>query len=164
MVRNPELIFTLQSAVGASIWQCQALEDTLIHCLLVGNKFRRDEKINVVEKMFKKYGELTLGQLTNQINTLTDVPTELKDKLNILKKERNWLVHKSWSDIFTYTNSSPPTELINYLNRIENIHDDALQINKAFSVVLDQRVKKAGVTEEYLEEKTKEIYSRWLAV
>jgi hypothetical protein len=163
MVRNPELILELQSMVGASVWQCQALEDTLIHCLLVGSKFDRGEKLNVVEQMFKKYGELTLGQLAKQIENLPDVSADLKQRLRLLKKERNWLVHKSWSDTFTYANSYPPTELDNYVNRIGKIHDEALQINKSFSVVLEERVRKAGVSVEYLDKKAEEIYSRWIA-
>jgi hypothetical protein len=163
MLRNPELILELQSLVGASLWQCQALEETLIHCLLVGNRFDRNEKLNVVEQLLKKHGELTLGQLARQIETLPDVSSELKEKLKLLKVERNWLVHRSWSDSFTHANSFPPTELENYLKRVHEIHDEALKINKLFSRVLEERVRRAGVSGDYLDKKTKEIYSRWLA-
>jgi hypothetical protein len=163
MLRNPQLISDLHSAVGASLWQCQALENILIHCVLIGAKLHRNEKLDVVEEMFNKYGELTLGQLVIQVQNLVDVPAQVKQKLELFKKERNWLAHKSWLDTVPYANSTPPTELLDYLDRINRIHDDALGLSRLFSEILEQRVRKAGVSKEYLDRKTQELYSRWLA-
>jgi len=163
MLRNPELIAAIQSGVGSSLWQCQALEDTLIHYMLVGTKVERDAAQTVIDDIFQKYGELTLGQLAAEVKNLPDVPSELQEKLRLVKIERNWLVHQSWSDTLPHANSASPVELTKYLNRIRSLGQDALEVNKLFSKILHERVKKAGVSEEYLRDKTAEIYSRWLA-
>ena len=163
MLRNPELILELQSAVGASLWQCQALEESLIHVLLIGNKVERDSSIDMVEDLFNKYGKRTLGDLASQVESLSDVPDEIKERLRHFKNERNWLAHKSWADTLPYANSFPPTELNSYLTRINKIGDDALELNDLFKEILDERVKRFGVSKKYLEKKTQEIYTRWLA-
>lgn len=162
MLRNPELISSLQTVVGAALWQCQALEESLIHILLIGIKIDSNSEENVVEEIFKKYGELTLGQLANQIEKVPDVPLDLKQRLTLLKRERNWLAHKSWSDILPHANTYPPKLLNNYLERIVKINDEALSLNNSFADVLDERIIRSGVKKEYLERKTKEIYMRWM--
>ena len=163
MLRHPDLISLLQSTIGASILQCQALETGLVHCLLVGIKLDRKADSRLIDKMFNDYGELTFGQLANQIDKLSDVPQELKSKLKVLKKERNWLAHRSWSDTLPHVNSTPPDILLQYIQRIDSIGDNALQLSKQFADILDDRVKKAGVSKEYLSKKAEEIYRRWLA-
>jgi hypothetical protein len=162
LLRNPELISSLQTVVGAAMWQCQALEESLIHILLIGIKIDNNSNENVVEEIFKKYGELTLGQLANQIQNISDIPLVLKQRLSQLKRERNWLAHKSWSDILPHANSYPPNKLNDYLEKIIKINDEALSLNKLFADVLDERIIKSGVKKEFLERKTKEIYMRWL--
>lgn len=153
----------IQSAIGASLWQCQALEESLIHIILIGIKLDRDADPKAVDELFNKYGELTMGQLVSQIQNISDVPTEVKKRLKTLKNERNWLAHKSWSDTLPHSNALMPTKLSAYFIRIIRIGDEALELNKMLSEVMDERVQKAGVTKEYIDIKTKEIYSRWLA-
>jgi hypothetical protein len=131
--------------------------------LLVGNKVDRDSSIDVVEDLFNKYGKKTLGDLASQVENLSDVPVELKEKLKHFKNERNWLAHKSWSDTLPYANSFPPTKLNEFLLRIIKIGDDSLELAKLFADILDERVKKYGVSSEALRMKTEEIYTRWLA-
>ncbi|HOJ06245.1 MAG: hypothetical protein HND40_14705 [Ignavibacteriota bacterium] len=157
MLRNPELISSLQTEVGAALWQCQALEESLVHILLIGIKIDNNSHNNIVEEIFKKYGELTLGQLANQIENISDIPLVLKQRLSQLKRERNWLAHKSWSDILPHANSYPPNKLTDYLERIIKINDEALSLNKSFENVIDERIIKSGVKKESLEKKQRKF-------
>jgi len=163
MLKNPDFISSLQTLVGSTVWQCQALEESLIHILLIGIKIDYNSDKNVVEEIFRKYGELTLGQLVNQVDNISDIPLDIKRRLKLLKRERNWLVHKSWSEILPHANTYPPEKLNFFLKRILKIHDEALALNKLFADILDERVIRSGVPKESLVKKTKEIYKRWLA-
>ncbi len=163
MIRNPELVTELQRAVGASIWQCQALESTIVHCLIIGFKLERGADQDTVEKIYSEVGELTLGRLIKQLESVSDIPDEIKSRLKILKDERNWLAHKSRSDTLQHANLIPANKLLNYLDRIIKIGDDALSLNKLLADILEDRVMKAGVSQEYLDKETQRIYTRWLA-
>jgi hypothetical protein len=163
MLQNPEIILELQSAVGSSLWQCQALESSIVHCLIIGHKVGRDADKDLVEKLYAEHGDFTLGRLIKGLESVLDIPLEIKSKLKLFKDERNWLAHKSWSEILPYANSNPPNKLYDYLGRIIKIGDDALALSKLLADILDERTIKAGLTKEFLEKETQRIYSRWLA-
>jgi hypothetical protein len=162
-MRNASLILDLHSAVGASMWQCQALEDTLVNCVVIGHKTERNSPKDLVEKIFGQTQELTLGQLAKQLEGCGDIPVDLMSRLKKFKPERNWLAHKSWLDTLPYANSASTKVLDEFLIRIELIGTEALQLNKAFGDVLEERVLRAGVSKEYLQREASEIYRRWLA-
>ena len=163
MLQNHEIILALQNAVGASIWQCQALESTIVHCLIIGHKLGRDASEDLIVKLYAEEGELTFGRLIKKLESVSDIPNELKSKLKIFKDERNWLAHKSWVDTLQHANSIPANKLLSYLDRIIKIGDDALSLNKLLADILEDRVMEAGVSKEDLDKETQRIYTRWLA-
>lgn len=162
MIRNSELILRIQTQVGAAIWQCQSLEQTLIHIIIIGFKAKEYTNSKFFENLFEDYNKLTFGRLVNNVKSIEDIPDQIKERLMKLVDERNWLAHKSWAEILPYANSDPPTKLYKFLIRLNNIHDDALSLNKILIEIVEERVKKMGVSTKYLEDKTREIYSRWL--
>ena len=76
-MQNKVFILQLQSAVGYSIWQCQALETTLVYCLLVGNKLQRDAPADLIQRVLEQAqvlaGHSTAYQLSLDQNT-QDIP------------------------------------------------------------------------------------------
>ena len=150
-------------AVGSSIWQCQALEGSLVDCILIGNKLQRDSPPEIVEAMYLKFQKMTLGSLTKEVSALTDIPEGMKERLRKLTIERNWLAHRSWADILPHANSQSTEILYKFLDRINNAADEALALHKEFEKIVEQRVINSGVTKEFIDKTTEEIYSRWLA-
>jgi hypothetical protein len=153
-------IIDIQSQVGYSIWQIQALEKTLVHFIILGFRARRDDPTKA-EEQFAVLEKFTLGRLVSDIEAYTDAPDKLKKKLRAFLPKRNWLVHKSWSDHFEHL---PVSErLAVYSDKILRIGDEALDLNKQFADLLEQKMIAAGVSKSFLDRETQKLLTKWFA-
>lgn len=153
-------ILDIQSQVGHSLWQIQALEKTLVHFIVLGFKAQRDDKSRA-EDQFTVFNKFTLGRLISDVTKNTDAPDKLKNQLTNFLPKRNWLVHKSWSDHFEHL---PVSERLSiYSNRILQIGDEALELNKQFANLLEKKMIDAGVSKSQLDQETQKLLSKWFA-
>jgi hypothetical protein len=153
-------ILDIQSQVGCSLWHIQALEKTLVHFIVLGFKARRDDPTKG-EKQFATFNKFTLGRLILDIEKNTDAPDKLKKKLSDFLHKRNWLVHKSWSDHFEHL---PVSERLSvYSDRVLRIGEEALEINKQFADLLEQKMVALGVSKSFLDRETQKLLAKWFA-
>jgi hypothetical protein len=162
VLRSPDKILDLFQAIGYSLFQCQALEETIVHCLLIGPKLSRDSDSKIVEDLFKKTGNLTFGQLVSQLSAAEDFPPLILEDLKVLKGERNWLAHRSWKESLPFANQYPPSNLDEIIRRVMTIADEALRLNKLCAEVLEQRTIKSGVSKEELDRIASDLYRKWI--
>ena len=152
-------ILDIQSQVGNALWQIQALEKTLVHFIVLGYKISRDSEPAEAEKKFTIFSGFTLGRLISDIEKNTDVPDKLKNKLSAFRDKRNWLVHRSWSDHFEHL---PVSErLAVYSDRILRTADEALDLNRQFADILENKLLAAGVSKSFLDRETNRLLNKW---
>jgi hypothetical protein len=152
-------ILDIQSQVGHALWQIQALEKTLIHFIVLGFKVSRGTDPLKAEEQFSVFDRFTLGRLISDIEKNTDTPEKLKKRLPSFLPKRNWLVHKSWSDHFQHL---PVSERLSvYSNKVLQIGDQALELNKQFADLLEQKILAAGVLKSLLDQETNKLLAKW---
>lgn len=160
-MKYPDLILQLQSTVGAAVWQFQALETTLVNLVLLGVKLQRNSPRDVVDAVYEQHETMTMGRLSTLAQECADVPKPLLDQLSTFVNKRNWVVHKSWSDVLPNNHSS--SALQNFVFRISDIADEGLELNKAFAKIVQKRAIDAGVTKEFIDAQANKILSKWFA-
>jgi hypothetical protein len=161
MHQYSELIPQIEWATGKAVLQCQSLELTLINVILLGVKFQRDSDPDIVEEVYTKHESMTLGRLQKLVNDTPDVPDTLKVQLEKFVSERNWLVHRSWTDLLP--NNYSREFLIDCIDRMNRIAENALTLNKQFATVVEERVIKLGVSREALATESARLINKWFA-
>lgn len=149
----------MNAGIGYALWQCQALENTLVHYIVLKYRIKRGTPSTVAESAFKSVQKLTLGNLLADIRNQPDAPVSLVDRLTKLLGERNWLVHRCFTENRGVANS--PTRLNALLSRSGAMSDEALSLNKEFAALLEAAVLASGVSKKELDAQAVNLIAGW---
>ena len=146
-MKHPELHPSdLYYLLGKSLCAAQVLDYTLAHCLTLWVELPAEETRQMVESSLKK----TFGQLLSALRKHDLVPDGFDERLERYRNERNWLVHRFYSenyeDIFSRTRASQLVE------RIRDVHAEASDLFKAFDTLNDEWFDASGLPRQVLEE------------
>jgi hypothetical protein len=149
----------MNALIGSALWQCQALENTLVHYIVLKYRIKRGESPELAEAAFESVKKLTFGNLLADIRKQSDSPPSLVDRLVLLVKERNWLAHRCYSE--NQGALSSPKRLAALMNRCESIAQEALSLSKEFANLLENFVIVSGVSREELDAHAAKLIASW---
>ena len=145
--------------VGFALWQLQELEGVCAtyYVLVEEAKIWMGEVAgNAMEEKAKKK---TFGRTIHKLVKAGVLDTEIEARLKNLLSERNWLVHSSRASSRSAIHSD--AHMTDLLNRLNKISEESLALLKNVGKRTEDYVKKYGVSEEYIERKSKEILEQW---
>jgi hypothetical protein len=154
-----DAVHEMSAGIGYALWQCQALENTLVHYIVLKYRVSRGTPSAAAESEFKSVQRLTLGSLLADIRKQPDAPGPLVDRLAALLAERNWLVHRCFTESRGVANSAKRLNAL--LSRCGAMADEALSLTKEFAALLEAAVLASGVSQEELDSKAAELMAKW---
>jgi len=158
---NAEDVSLLNSRIGSTVWQIQALEDTLAHFITIALKVTdRSKAINEAEKVLGDVRGLTLGRLIGEIKTSTQLPGGFEDSLKAFLNERNWLIHRIWR--LHHTDIYNTDRFSSLLERIDKLAEEAKRFNHMFADMLEKYVVLKGVSREFIDNEAEKTLENWV--
>jgi len=154
-------LFAITQQVGFALWQLQELESVCATYYVLVEEAEigmGEEGGNSLEERAKKK---TFGQTIHKLVKAGLLTEETEVKFKSLLSERNWLVHSSRGSSRSAIHSE--THMLSLLGRLKEISEDSLALLKHIGTLTEAHVKKYGITEEYIEKKSKEILEQWHA-
>lgn len=145
--------------VGFSLWQLQELEGVCAtyYVLVEEAEFGMEEEAgNKLEQNAKKK---TLGTTIHKIVKAGLLTEEVEIRFEKLLSERNWLVHSSRASSRNAIHSD--SHMFTLLEKLRHISDEARSLLKHVGALTETYVKNHGVSEEFIEKKSKEILKQW---
>lgn len=145
--------------VGFALWQLQELEGVCAtyYVLVEEAEFGMGEEAgNALEQKTKKN---TFGTTIHKLTKAGLLSEEVEIRFKKLLSERNWLVHSSRASSRSAIHAD--SNMVFLLERLENISKEALSLLKHVGSKIEGYVKKHGITEQYIEKKSKEILEQW---
>lgn len=150
---NNEELTTLFYLIGKGIWYLQNLEDALQTYITIKVEIKEIGAINAeqAEELLKKHRADTLGtslKIAKNNNVLSE---KLVKRLEVFKKERDWLVHKSvhqnGKDLYL---NEKRYEL---MERIERFSEEALFLQTAVAQEFEDFSVSKGVSKKWIYDK-----------
>jgi hypothetical protein len=155
-----DAVHKMSASIGYALWQCQALENTLVHYIVLKYRVQRGVSPVEAETAFNSVRRLTLGNLLADIRNQPDAPAPLVRRLVGLLKERNWLAHKCFSENQGVIHSTK--RLAALMDRCEGMANEALSLNKEFASLLEAAVLANGVRKEEIDSQATKLIASWI--
>jgi len=149
----------ISQRVGFALWQLQELEGVCATYYVLVEEAKLgigEEAGNTLEERAKKK---TFGTTIHKLVKAGLLDKEIEARFKILLFERNWLVHSSRASSRSAIHSDAHMRAL--LNRLNKISEESLALLKKVGERTEAHVKKYGVSEEYIEKKSKEILEQW---
>lgn len=157
---SAEKLLAIQNALGKSLWQIQAFENTLALLIaLVLKKIPPRASIEEAEAILDKTRTKKLVDLIKKTRESDLLDDSIEKFLNKLREERNWLVHRSWNTHSEFLNHEQ--EFIDLRYRISRLAADAQEFNVFFASIIESWGRKRGVTEAEIKALSKELTDVW---
>lgn len=150
---------------GLAVYTAQCLEHGLVNAFTLfdfipskKSTLSLEEWEREIDFFTSKYFEYTLGRMIENLKKITDVPTDLSDKLSEALKIRNWLTHSYFRERagdFLFSRGRK--------NMIEELKRSICTIKEAdnqLSKILVPVFRKYGITEEFLAKTSEEMLSK----
>jgi len=158
---NAEDVSLLNSRIGSTVWQIQALEDTLAHFITIALKVTdRSKAMDEAEKVLGDVRGLTLGRLVGEIKTSIQLPEGFEESLKTFLDERNWLIHRIWRLHHTDIYHADRFSLL--LKRIDKLADESKKFNHIFADMLERYVVSKGVSREFIDNEAEKTLKKWV--
>lgn len=156
-----EDIQPLMAEFGAAVHDAQVLEGSIELILsLLDQTARSNEKVPGIEALFAVYSDKTLGQLIGLLKqriTVTGSEEKLlKEALGI----RNHLVHAFFKQEDRLRSTLTPDGITSLIDEIGKIRTLIRQANDTSDRMLDELLKKYGLSVETLKEHAVEMYRK----
>lgn len=148
--------------VGFSLWRLQELEGVCAtyYVLVVEAEIGMGEEAgNKLEENAKKE---TFGNTIRELVKAGLLTEEVEKRFRKLLSERNWLVHSSRASSRSATHSDSHMQAL--FERLKKISEEALSLLKHVGALTEVYVKRHGVSEKFIDEKSKEILEQWHSV
>ena len=158
-IEKANRLFAITQQVGFALWQLQELEGVCAtyYVLVQEAKLGMGEEAgNALEEKAKKK---TFGATIHKLVKAGLLGAEIEKRFKNLLSERNWLVHNSRSSSRNAIYSDAQMTVL--LNRLNNISEESLSLLKIVGGKIESYVKKYGVSEEYIERKSKDLLEQW---
>lgn len=124
---NPGNVQQVALAVGHTVWQLQLLEDVIGAHLALLHDLQPGCSHEAVQAAVARYRKLTFGQLLGALDKALGASRTLsapiRARLEAVKEERNWLVHRSRRDAHVDVYTADGTTRV--LARIDTLHASA---------------------------------------
>lgn len=148
--------------VGFSLWQLQELEGVCAtYYVLV-----EEAEIGVGEeagiKLEENAKKKTFGNTIHKFVEAGLLAEEVEKRFKKLLSERNWLVHSSRASSRRAIHSDSHMQAL--LERLRKISEEALSLLKHVGALTEAYVKRHGVSEEFIDKKSKEILEQWRSI
>jgi hypothetical protein len=147
--------------IGFALWQIQELEGVSAQYFVLVAQAQEGMGLAAGNALMEKAKNKTFGATIHQIAKGGLLSPELENRFIKLLSNRNWLVHRSRSDSRSAINSD--LEMQQLVVRLDNMAAESLSLLREIGALSEAYVKKHGVTEEYINEKTKELLEQWHA-
>lgn len=147
---GPDELHELQAAIGAAVWHMPFLEDVLVNSLTMRLTVKRRGAVDLPTALAElaKQRKKPLGQLIRDATAGQLLDTTTAQAFEVLREERNWLVHRSIheGDDAVYTAAGREALLV----RLRALSDRAVQLKKAladdlFAWLVAQGLDVAGI-------------------
>lgn len=148
--------------IGFALWQLQELESVcaIYYVLVEEAEFGMGKEAgNALEE---KANKKTFGTTMHKFAKAGLLSEDVEDRFKSLLSERNWLVHSSRADSRKAIHND--SHIVSLLKRLERISEEALSLLKHVGALTEEYVKGHGVSEEYIDEKSKEILEQWHSI
>lgn len=143
----------LYVSIGEGVWHLQHLENTVtIFTTLKILQRKRDKGLKVTEKLYEeilaKQRKLSLGPLIGSAKREKTIPTLLLKQFAEFLGERNWLIHKCVIGEYLSLRNQVTRNQLFY--RLEKFTEQAQELNRKMSDLLDSWYKQKGYDLEYV--------------
>lgn len=121
----------LYTSIGRCVWNLQYVEDALTTLITLKVEIRLPGRVplNEAQEKLAKHRRNTLGTSMKVVREKSLVGSELLERLNRFKEERDWLIHRSQQSHGDrlYTDEGR----IDMFSRLETFETEALDLQKA---------------------------------
>ena len=145
--------------VGFTLWQLQELEGVCATYYVLVKEAALGMGEEAGDVLDQKAKEKTFGATIHKLTKAGLLTGDIEDRFKKLLSERNWLVHSSRTDSRTAVHHE--SHMATLIERLKSISDEALSLLKHVGVLTEEHVKQHGVSEEYIDKKSKEILEQW---
>jgi hypothetical protein len=150
-------------AIGHTVWQLQVLEDALAAHLVLLHDVQPGCTGNELEAALSRRRGLTFGKLLEELDRALrakeTLPSPVRSRLDALKQERNWLVHRSRRDSHVEINRAAGAARV--LSRIEKLHDDTTALMRDVQDATELGLRALGIPREQITERANAILRSW---
>lgn len=125
---TPTELHDVYAAIGAAVWHLQFLEDMLVTYLVMRLKLKRPVTIERAHAVLMDERRKTLGALLRDAKTARLVHSEIDEAAQVLREERNWLIHRSMSECSDHLYTDEGRDA--FLSRLRALKERAIQLKK----------------------------------
>lgn len=156
---NAARLAEITQRIGFAIWQLQELESVSAQYFVLKAQAEIGMGQQAWDELETKAQKKTFGHTIHRMKEAGLLTPEDERRYRNLLAERNWLVHGSKADSrgAVYGDAA----MIELMNRLDRIAEDALQLLREVGESLESHVKKHGVSAEYIEKTSKELLKKW---
>jgi len=147
--------------IGFALWQIQELEGVTAQYFVLVVQAKKGMGLATGNALDEKAKKKTFGATIHQVSKAGLLSSELESRFTKLLSERNWLVHRSRADSRSAIHSALKMQRL--VVRIDKMEEESLSLLREIGTLSEAHVKKHGVTEEYIDKKTKELLEQWHA-
>ena len=154
---DPYAFTSVHYHIGLALWHIQAFEEVLCYFITLILKLPPSRGEQETKEVLEKLQSRTLGQLITELRkkNSTNSVSAFEKRMDHFLNERNWLVHKSWSqhhgDVFNVDRLPP------LLVRLEALTQEAEELRQYFGQLTTTWTIQDGHTREEIDKKTMEI-------
>lgn len=144
--------------LGRALWAIGAFENDLVYYIVVVLKSSLDT-VELAELELERSFGLTLGNLIREFRKHRELASDLDQRLDTFKSERDWLCHR----IFRQNQS----DLLNryrfeaLLHRLHHFKSEATALSDILHHGFDEWCIANGITQEELSEAISETLQKW---
>jgi hypothetical protein len=145
--------------IGFALWQFQELESASALCLVMLDKSARGIGVLAGNTLLRKAESKPFGAIVDALDRAKLLTPDFARRFDTLRKERNWLVHKSKADSRQAVHND--TSMRELIQRVDTMASEALVLLKALEKIAIRQATGAGVSKAYIEEEAKKLLSAW---
>ena len=160
-IEKADRLAAITQRIGFALWQIQELEGVTAQYFVLVVQAKKGMGLAPGNALDEKAKKKTFGATIHQVSKAGLFSSELESRFTNLLSERNWLVHRSRADSRSAIHSA--LEMQRLVVRIDKMAEEALSLLRKIGTLSEAHVKKHGVTEEYIDEKAKELLEQWHA-
>lgn len=156
----------LYTRMGQALFAVQMLEDCLSVAITLKKEVKHPKnmtKINA-DEILKKHQKRTLGEAIKKSKNADLFSSEIKESLNEILPERNWLVHHSMREIIATVPDQPSYEPIridfynDWFARVDKLTKQAISLQHSIELDLTKYSEEIGLDMSSFHEMTEGRY------
>lgn len=143
---------------GLAVYFSQCLEETFSIMLstdrVIKKKIKTNKEVNDIVDAIEN-SKKTMGVFIKEIKQSYNLPVQIKNELEVVLNQRNYIVHKFFKlEIQKVYSETGQKEIIKYFS---DFIDRAIEIDEKLNVYYSSHMDKLGLTEERIEKLMQEI-------